>query len=102
MRITLAGKIRSLKDSLSSHMVYSMLLFPTLAAGLASFALCPLAGVAAVIFFYAVNRGFLRFCRETFGTGFMLQAALLIPADCLMGYIGSFLGLLDHLRRRRL
>jgi len=99
---TLFFRKNPLKKRVSEHIVYSILLFPFLTSGLFLSYTNLLFFIIPLIMFYLINFSFLRFCKKKLGIKFMLQAASIIPLDCLIFIVGIVFGILKFLGGERI
>lgn len=90
------------KNTLSAHMIHSMLIFPFFLMGLVLIKINFLLFLIPLLFFYSINFVFLALCKKEFGLWFMLQTVLIILFDCFLLSIGATLGMLRFLKGQRI
>lgn len=105
MVMTLTNKVKGIeigKEPVAQNMKRSIMLAPFLAAGVvASYWHAWLVLIPAIPF-YLGNVRFLRFTTSVFGLGFTARAALLLPLDGLLCWVGIVQGVVDFMRGARM
>lgn len=95
-------RIKHQQDNVAKNIQYSIFLFPFFVTSIFLVKVNPLLLILSVMIYYLINYNFLIYCKKQFGLKFMLQAALIIPGDCLLCWCGIIAGSFDLLGGKKI